>query len=273
MPYAPALAVEGATCDEVDVGDGILSIASAGDGPPLIMLHGWTLDHRMWRPQLDALGAHFRLIMPDRRGFGRSTAPPDLGREANDVLDIADAFGLQTFGLVGLSQGAGVALNFAIKHPGRLTALALAGPPLPGLVPDPDIIPREDYADLVQQAALKTMRRNWSQNPLMRVPSIEGQTLIELILDDYDGRDLLRPSLLPAFSLQQIAALPMPLLAMAGTRETPWRIACAQLLADTAPQGSFASIRDAGHIANIAQPNAFNAALIAFLTAHTPFLP
>jgi pimeloyl-ACP methyl ester carboxylesterase len=244
MAHAPALAMDSATCDEVDVGDGILSITSAGDGPPLILLHGWTLDHRMWRPQLEALGAHFRLIMPDRRGFGRSTASPDLGREADDVTCIADALGLEQFGLAGLSQGAGVALNFAIRNPDRLTAVALAGTPLPGLVPDPDIIPREDYAALVQQAAMKTMRRNWSQHPLMRVPSIEGQTLLALVLSDYDGRDLLRPSLLPAFSLEQIAALPMPLLAMAGTRETPWRIACAQLLADTAPLGNFASIRD-----------------------------
>ena len=61
---------------EVAVGDGIVPIAMAGEGPPLILLHGWTLDWRMWLPQVAELSRSHLLVMPDRRGFRRSTAPP-----------------------------------------------------------------------------------------------------------------------------------------------------------------------------------------------------
>ena len=55
---------------EVDVGDGMIRLTVAGEGHPLILLHGWTLDRRMWQPQVVDLAKHFQLVMPDRRGFG-----------------------------------------------------------------------------------------------------------------------------------------------------------------------------------------------------------
>jgi pimeloyl-ACP methyl ester carboxylesterase len=91
------------------------------------------------------------------------------------------------------------------------------------------------------------------------------------IVSDYDARDLLRASSLPPFSDAQIAGLPMPLLAMAGAAESRWRIACARLLAETAPLGEFTLVNGAGHIANIDQPDAFNGTLLQFLAAHCQY--
>jgi pimeloyl-ACP methyl ester carboxylesterase len=257
--------------DEVDVEDGTLPVAIAGDGPPLILLHGWTLDHRMWEPQLAALGKYFRLIMIDRRGFGRATAPPDLTAEAKDITTVANVLGIDSFALAGLSQGAAVALDFAIRCPTRVSALVLSGTPLPGLVPNADSIPREDYAVLARHGSLTLLRRNWLNHPLMQVGNDEGCRLVEMIVNEYDARDLLAPSALSPFSTAQIAALPMPLLAMAGTEESPWRIACARFLADTAPLGEFVSIAGAGHITNLAQPAAFNRIMLGFLATHFQF--
>ena len=106
-----------ASVDEVEVEGGTLPIAIAGDGRPLILLHGWTLDHRMWEPQMASLGKHYRLIMIDRRGFGCATAPPDLAAETEDIATVANALGIDSFALAGLSQGAAVALDFAIRFP------------------------------------------------------------------------------------------------------------------------------------------------------------
>lgn len=271
MPSSPVMAIDNAALGGVETDDGTIPLAIAGGGPSLMLLHGWTLDHRMWQPQTAALGRHFRLVMPDRRGFGRSTAPPDLAHEAGDIARIADALGLDRFALAGISQGAGVALDFAIRFPDRLTALALVGTPLPGLVAQPDNVPREEYTALVRQGALAELRRRWAGHPLMQVGSAEGEELLAAILADYDGRDLLHPSSLPEFSRDAIAAMPVPLLAIAGGQETAWRIACARLLAETAPLGEFLSVPQAGHLANIAQPEAFNQALRDFFTAHPQF--
>ena len=257
---------------EIDLGDVKMPVAITGDGPPLVLLHGWTLDHRMWQPQLAQLGERYRLIMPDRRGFGLSNAAADLNAETQDIVRLVDALGHDRFVLAGLSQGAAVALAFAVRHPDHLVALALAGTPLPGLVANPDLVPREHYAALVGQGKIADMRKEWLGHDLMRVSSREGQRLLEAIVGDYDGRDLLSPTALPIFKAAQIEKLSMPLLAIAGSRESPWRDACARFLATCAPQGEYVSIADAGHIANVDQPSTFNAALLEFLAAH-PQIP
>jgi pimeloyl-ACP methyl ester carboxylesterase len=268
MTMASAMPIDRPALGEVDVDDGRLPIAIAGGGPSLILLHGWTLDHRMWRPQHAGLGAHYRLIMPDRRGFGRATAPPDLMREAEDVVRIADALGLDRFALAGLSQGAAVALDVARRFPDRIEAAALSGTPLPGLVPDPDRVPRDEFAAMARDGALAWLRKAWLADPLMQVANDEGRALLGAIIADYDARDLPGGSAIEPFSREAIATLPMPLLAVAGSHESPWRVACARLLAETAPKGRFMSIANAGHIANVDQPDAFNAALIAFFGEH-----
>jgi pimeloyl-ACP methyl ester carboxylesterase len=260
-----------ASMGEVAVAGGVLPVAIAGGGPPLMLLHGWTLDHRMWLPQLATLGRNYRLIMIDRRGFGGSSAPPDLNREAQDIATVADELGIDRFALAGLSQGAAVALDFAIRFPERISALMLAGTPLPGLVPDPDNVPSAEYTDFARQGKLPMLRRHWLDHSLMQVSNDAGRHLLETIVNDYDARDLLQASSLPPFSKAQIAALPMPVLAMAGSEESPWRIACAHLLADSAPLGAFRSINGAGHIANIDQPDSFNEVLLAFLAAHCQY--
>jgi pimeloyl-ACP methyl ester carboxylesterase len=268
MNAVPAMADDSSAFGSVDVGDGTVPVTIVGNGPSLLLLHGWTLDHRMWRPQIEALSARYRLILPDRRGFGRTTAPPDLAREAEDVVRIADALRLDRFALAGLSQGAGVALDVAIRFPDRLHAVALAGTPLPGLIPDPDHVPRDEFATMVRRGSLAMLRRAWLAHPLMYVGTEAAATLLAEIVRDYDGRDLIAPSALPPVTREAIASLSMPLLAMAGSTETPWRIACARLLADEAPMGRFVSIPGAGHIANVAQPDRFNSALCDFLDAH-----
>ena len=273
MPTALAMATDLWSRCDIDVGDGIVPVWVAGNGPPLLLLHGWTLDHRMWQPQIETLGARYRLIMPDRRGFGRSTAPPDLTREAGDVLKIADALDLHRFGLAGLSQGAAVALEVAIRNPVRVQAVALAGTPLPGIVTDTDADPVRwnEYSAMVRDGSIAMFRRTWLAHPLMQVGTEAGRILLARIVANYDGRDLLQPSMLEIFTRDAIAALPMPLLAIAGSDESGWRIDCAHLLAEAAPHGMFVSIADAGHIANVAQPAAFDAAMIDFLEAHLSF--
>ena len=259
----------GVELTRVVVDGGTLLLACTGKGPPLLLLHGWTLDGRMWTPQIAALSEHFRLIMPDRRGFGRSTALPDLLEEADDILRIADAFGLCRIVLCGLSQGAAIALDFALHHPRRVSALLLCGTPLPGLVPNPDAVPLDRLAAFARQGDYESLRRVLLRLPLMKLAGGSGTDLIEEIIGSYTGRDLATPSALRPFELKDIAALAMPLLAMAGARDSTWRIACARLLAETAPIATLAIIERAGHLVNIAQPEAFTSAVREFLAAAT----
>ncbi len=250
---------------EVAVHGGTLPVAVAGVGAPLILLHGWTLDHRMWQPQVAGLAGAFRLIMPDRRGCGRATAPPDLAREADDVLAIAEALGLDRFALLGLSRGAVVALDFARAYGARLTGLVVSGAPLPGLVAREEVIDLDRYRQWAAAGEMAALRADWKQHPLMRTCSPDAEALLAAMLADYTGRDLMVPATAPDLPHAALAALPMPLLAMTGAHDTAWRQACAAALAAAAPHARHALVPDAGHIANADNPAQFNALVSTFL--------
>ena len=93
----------------------------------MLLIHGHPFDCSMWRPQL-AAGLPGRLIAPDLRNFGRTTSPKspeNWSTYAEDLLAFADALGLQTFAVAGLSMGGQIALEIAALAPERVLALAL----------------------------------------------------------------------------------------------------------------------------------------------------
>ena len=254
---------------EVAVHGGALPIAMAGardlGAAPLILLHGWTLDHRMWQPQVPELGDAFFLVMPDRRGCGQATAPPDLTREADDVIAIADSLGFDRFGLVGLSQGAVVALDVACRYPARLTGVVVSGAPLPALVAREEVIALDQYRQWVAAGDLAMLRADWAAHPLMQGRTPNAIALLAAMLADYDGRDLLAPSEAPGLPREMLRALTVPVLALSGEHDTAWRRACAAALADIAPRAMQALVPGAGHLANADNPARFNALIAAFL--------
>lgn len=250
---------------EVAVEDGTLPIAMAGDGLPVILLHGWTLDHRMWQPQIAGLAGEFFLVMPDRRGYGRATAPTDLAREAEDVIAIADFLGFDRFAVVGLSQGATVALDVARRFAARLAGVVVSGAPLPALVARDEVIDLDRYRALAGAGDLAALRRDWAQHPLMQAHTSEARTLLAAMLADYDGRDLLVPSEAPGLPVEALRTLAPPVLALTGEHDTPWREACAEMLAEVAPRARHALIEGAGHLANADNPGQFNALVATFL--------
>lgn len=253
------------TLIEVAVHGGTLPVAVTGEGAPVILLHGWTLDRRMWVRQIEGLASEFHLIMPDRRGCGRATAPPDLLREADDVIAIADALGFDRFALVGLSRGAVVALDTARRYASRLTGLVVSGAPLPALVPREEVIDLDRFRSLAATGEMETLRAEWAQHALMATHNPQAAALMADILQDYDGRDLLVPSEPPGFPREELVMLAMPVLAMTGEHDTPWRRACAAALAAVAPRAMHALVPNAGHLANADNPDRFNALVSSFL--------
>jgi pimeloyl-ACP methyl ester carboxylesterase len=253
----------------IDVEGGTLHVRASGDGPLVIFLHGWTLDWRIWLPQRP-LARNWRMVMPDRRGFGRSTASPQLTAERHDIDAIADYFGASTVSVVGLSQGAAVALDYARSRPERLDAVALIGAPLHNVVAEPDDVPeidRASYSALVRAGKFGEMLAEWQRHPLTQV-SIQGQHLLDQILDGYDGRDQMVDQDPLTFSTADIDGLPMPVLAIAGETDSPWRQQVAKFIGTNTPHGVTEIVAGVGHIANIDQPETINALLDNFLGAH-----
>ncbi len=111
---------------------GGLHLRVAGDGPPLVLLHGFPQTGQAWAPVAPALAARFRVIVPDLPGYGASDAPDaaedgspyDKRSIAFAILDMADTLGLGVFALAGHDRGGRVAYRLALDHPGRVSTLA-----------------------------------------------------------------------------------------------------------------------------------------------------
>jgi proline iminopeptidase len=118
----------------VSVGKASLYSREIGEGPPIIVLHGGPdFDHRYLLPDLDRLANSFRLIYYDQRGRGRSAdqvLPEDvtLTSDIDDLDKVRQHFGLESAALLGHSWGAVLALEYALRHPDRVSHMILMNP-------------------------------------------------------------------------------------------------------------------------------------------------
>ena len=128
----------------VEADDGVgLTVAVAGDGPPLLLVHGFGGAKEDFTDHLAALGEHATVAVFDHRGHGASDHPADgaaysFDRLVADTLGVADALGFEGFRLLGHSMGGMVARRLVLAHPDRVEALVLmdSGPgPPPGVKP------------------------------------------------------------------------------------------------------------------------------------------
>jgi pimeloyl-ACP methyl ester carboxylesterase len=120
------------TSTVVTVDGAVRADDSGGDGPPLVLLHPGIGDSRIWDPVLAALTAKYRVIRYDARGFGQSPAPSVKFSLLRDLVAVLDHFGVRRAAFVGCSQGGGSALGLALAQPGRVSALVLLCPGIPG---------------------------------------------------------------------------------------------------------------------------------------------
>src|SRR4051794_16936307 len=113
------------------ISTGEIAYMDRGRGTAILLVHGFPLDHTMWGSQIEAIGARFRVIVPDLRGFGQTplgSIDPSVGipmeRYADDVAELLDALSIQErIVLVGFSMGGYIAWQFARKYSQRLRAL------------------------------------------------------------------------------------------------------------------------------------------------------
>lgn len=114
--------------EKVDVNRIQLAYERRGQGTPMVLLHGFPLDHHLWDEVLPLLEDTFDLIVPDLRGFGNSTmidAPHSMDDYASDIASLLDHLNIQKAAIVGHSMGGYVALAFARLYPGRVGGLGL----------------------------------------------------------------------------------------------------------------------------------------------------
>jgi pimeloyl-ACP methyl ester carboxylesterase len=116
-------------------------VVTGGDGPPLLLVHGWPQNWYAWRLVMPALARDFQVIAPDQRGIGLTDKPKDgydPGTIADDLVALMDALGHERFAVVGTDTGLPISYALAADHAERVERVVLAEVPgPPGAVPSP----------------------------------------------------------------------------------------------------------------------------------------
>ena len=126
----------------VEIGELRLHAVIGGEGPPLLLVHGWPQCWYAWRMLMPALARDFEVIAMDQRGIGLSDKPADgydTATLANDVVALMQALGHERFAIYGTDTGMPIAYAVAADHPERVERLAVSEAPLPGISPSPPL--------------------------------------------------------------------------------------------------------------------------------------
>jgi pimeloyl-ACP methyl ester carboxylesterase len=241
----------------------------AGAGQPLVLIHGFSLDTRMWDGQFEAFARHYQVVRYDLRGFGQSAVPTDEPySHLNDLKALLQHLKFDPAHVAGFSLGGGIAIDFALTYPEATRSLITIDGTLGGYRWAKDWGGPRTTA---QSAGLEAAREVWLDDELF-IPANElppAAARLRQMVTAYSGwhwlnRDPGRGPETPAIELlEQIRA---PALALVGERDLPDFHVIANTLQSRIPSCRKAVVPGAGHMANMEAPEQVNQAILNFLT-------
>lgn len=271
------------TALDVDAGDGLtIHVEREGSGPALLLLHGFTGSTITWSTLREALRDRFELLIVDLPGHGRSSAPADpahyaLRRVAGDLARVLDALDVARTAVLGYSMGARTALQLALAHPERVSALVLESGS-PGIV-DPTersarVAADEALATSIERDGIGAFVDRWEKLPLWasqdRVrPVARARLHAERLAQRPQG---LANSLRGAGAgvappvTDRLGTIATPVLLVAGALDAKY-VALGQMMRERLPDARLEVVADAGHAIHLERPEAFAALVGAFLDA------
>lgn len=258
-------------CGFAEVEGTRLYYETAGSGPPIVLLHGFTLDSSIWDDQMDAFAPSHQVIRYDLRGFGQSPPPTTPYTHVADLKALLDYLGLARAAILGLSMGGGIAIDFALTYPDATRALIAAAPTLGGHRLAPEVAaPFGAVYKTARSAGIDAARAQWLAHPFFG-PAWEQPVVasaLSRVVNAYTGwhwvnaDPILSPEPAAVERLETIAA---PTLVVVGEREVPSFRAAADVVATRVPGARQIVLPGAGHLVNMEAPALFNQVVLDFL--------
>ncbi len=255
-------------------GDVRLSLVDRGSGLPVLLTHGFPLNHAMWNAQIDVLARQYRVIAPDLRGFGDSDVTDGvvtMQQMADDLAALLDALQVdRPVVLCGLSMGGYVALAFVQKYAARLAGLVLcdtrAAADAPEAIAGRRVMAERALAEgpdfLVDAMRPKLFAAETLREHPQTVDSFEQMILAT------DPRGIAAASLgmgRRPDSTDRLAEVRCPTLVVVGSEDPLSPPQEMQAMAAAIDRAQFVEIPGAGHMSPMERPAEFNAALLEFL--------
>ncbi|MEV2269022.1 alpha/beta fold hydrolase [Nonomuraea africana] len=248
---------------------------SAGTGVPVVLLHAFPLSSAMWLAQREGLAASCQVITPDLRGFGGSRLgedEPSIDLMADDVAALLDAEGVERAVIGGQSMGGYVTMAFCRRHPDRVLGVILA---------DTKASQDTDEARQNRERIARQVLADGTDVLVEEVlPGLLGQTTKErraMVFGRVRGLVQAAPPGAVAWaqramagrpdSFDTLAALKAPALVIVGEEDRLTTRDDAEAMLRAVPDGRLTVIERAGHLSAVEQPEAFNAAVAAFISS------
>jgi 3-oxoadipate enol-lactonase len=259
----------------IRIGDIAINVLDRGSGATLLLVHGFPLDHTMWRGQIDELSQSCRVIAPDLRGFGQSDVTPGvvtMEQLADDMAALLDTLDIsQPVTFCGLSMGGYVAWQFWRRHASRLKQLILCD--TRAIADSPDVAQtRRDLAERVLAAGAHVVAdamqsKLFADTTLENQPEIAAATRRVMLATKPAG---IAAALFGMASRQDMTAalstIDVPALVICGQHDVISRTEEMQSIAAAMPRAQFVEIAGAGHMAPLESPQSVNAAIRRFLS-------
>ena len=249
----------------VEVEGHTIAFRQAGQGPALVLLHGFLSDSRCWRPQLAGLSDQFRVVAWDAPGAGASSDPHDAfatASYAHCLSRFLDRIGIAAAHVVGLSWGGILAQEFYRLHATRVHSLVLADTYAgwKGSLPEP--VWRERLAACLADSTMPADVVVAKFLPGMFTGSVSADVREELsaILSEFHpiGFRLMSLSSAAMDTRDVLPSIGVPTLILWGDDDRRSPLHVAEQLHRSIPGSELAIIRSAGHVSNMEQPDAFN---------------
>lgn len=242
-----------------------------GSGPPLVLVHGFSLDCRMWDDQMAAFAARHRVIRYDLRGFGQSPVPAAPYAHVEDLKALLEYLGIAQAAILGLSFGGGIAIDFALAYPDATQALIPVSTVLGGYRWTPDFgASLGAVYKIGRSSGIEAAREQWLAHPLfgpLQEREVAWQHFAPMVAA-YSGWHWVNadPGHAPdPPAIERLAAIAAPTLVVVGEREVPDFRAVAEVLVARIPGARRVVLPGVGHMVNMEDPGSFNRIVLDFL--------
>ncbi len=249
--------------------DGVtISFSDEGAGRAVVLLHGHTLDRRVWLPVVpQLLDAGLRVIRPDLRGHGRSSRPDTgyhVSHHSADVVALLDELDIGRAAVIGFSFGGGVALETAVTQPSRLSAMGLVAPVMPDRPFEPSFMEnlREVARTIRSEGIAPAMAGPWQSSPLFAHSfTKEGiREAVAAIVAGFPGAEFLateRDRVERGWTVpEKLGEISAPTRVMVGEMEMPGFRGFADEAANGIPGAELDVVSDCGHLLPLEAPDA-----------------
>jgi 3-oxoadipate enol-lactonase len=247
----------------------------AGEGQPLVLIHGGLVNSGLWDDQFEVFTQHCRVLRYDVRGFGQSKSPTAYYSHHGDLRDLLDFLGIERATVLGLSMGGGIAIDFTLTYPDHVTALIPVAAGLGGYqVKDSSPLRAElraAYDSGDKPRAVELSLQLWTDGP-HRTPDQVDRAAREKIramtihtFDQPDTENWLHPLKPPA--IDRLAEIHVPTLFIVGDQDVPDILDISDLIVTYVPGARKAVIANTAHHLNVEQPDEFNRIVLDFLNS------